>query len=615
MQVVGVSTQHEVWVASATRKLRINELLLLEDPALGLPIGQVVETQSLNRLIPLAGADTQVIEPRVREGLTAVGFDLAAEALYLGRVRLLEELDFPVEVGTTARTPSFAEAQKYLVSCDPGEGLVLGVIRGTEELTAQLPPAWQKMAYLFQAGQGFLPQAGVPYLFHYYAWDRFPHLGIFGGSGSGKSFALRVILEELLQKQVPVVVFDPHYEMSLASPAGGFPGQVPEILLWSARAFVLGQEVGVRFEELTDQDLASLLEAAGGSWSEAMDNTLKSLHQPRDSYLSFAARVSDLIDWLENPREARPVLEEKYGPGSREITLLESIARQVNSSSTPKGISWRLNRLYQEGIFTGNAAAVVDALARRQLAVVQGPIWLLRVFAAYLLRQVYRRRRAYMDARQKGLSLTEPFPPFVVALDEAHNFAPKAWESPTKSVLREIAQEGRKYGVFLILATQRPALLDDTITAQLNTKMIFRTVRSADLATIKEETDLGPAEMERLPYLPSGECFISSAITGRSIPVRIRAAMTSSPYARSPFNELAEDFSPANDPVRQAILALLPLDTARLNQQLAAVTEQAGRPVSFDEARQALQEMAAAGLVVEEKMPLGRRYHRAEGGN
>jgi len=39
-----------------------------------------------------------------------------------------------------------------------------------------------------------------------------------------------------------------------------------------------------------------------------------------------------------------------------------------------------------------------------------------------------------------------------VVTDEAHNFAPKGYDCPSKAILKEISQEGRKYGVFLILA-------------------------------------------------------------------------------------------------------------------------------------------------------------------
>ncbi|MDG2769724.1 DUF87 domain-containing protein, partial [Vibrio parahaemolyticus] len=44
----------------------------------------------------------------------------------------------------------------------------------------------------------------------------YPHIGVFGGSGSGKSFGLRVFLEELMQKGIPTIVLDPHFEMDFS---------------------------------------------------------------------------------------------------------------------------------------------------------------------------------------------------------------------------------------------------------------------------------------------------------------------------------------------------------------------------------------------------------------
>lgn len=110
--------------------------------------------------------------------------------------------------------------------------------------------------------------------------------------------------------------------------------------------------------------------------------------------------------------------------------------------------------------------------------------------------------------------------------DEAHNFAPKGVDSPPKGVLKEIAQEGRKYGAFLILATQRPTLLDETITAQLNTKFVFRTVRGTDIATLREETDLTAEEENVSPIcgpgtpssLPPSLAGPSLSVSGRPIP-------------------------------------------------------------------------------------------------
>ncbi len=64
------------------------------------------------------------------------------------------------------------------------------------------------------------------------------------------------------------------------------------------------------------------------------------------------------------------------------------------------------------------------------------------------------------------------------------------------------------------MATQRPMLLDDTIIAQLSTKIIFRTTIGEDLDLIEKETDLSRNDIKRLPYLNSGNAFISSAILG-----------------------------------------------------------------------------------------------------
>ncbi|MFB0972804.1 MAG: ATP-binding protein, partial [Neofamilia sp.] len=132
------------------------------------------------------------------------------------------------------------------------------------------------------------------------------------------------------------------------------------------------------------------------------------------------------------------------------------------------------------------------------------------------------------------------FPPFIIVTDEAHEFAPKGLPRPSKSILKEIAQEGRKYGVFLVLATQRPTLLDETITAQLNSKFIFRTVRGTDIQTIREETDISSEEAKRLPYLKTGDLFASIASMGRTIFSRVRLAETIKPNVENPFDELKQ---------------------------------------------------------------------------
>ena len=264
----------------------------------------------------------------------------------------------------------------------------------------------------------------------------------------------------------------------------------------------VGTHVGVKFEDLTAGDLKNLLDAAS-NLTDAMNNVADVLFKKRDSYNSFSTRLQMLseaqeegsteriqkkIELAENDDEKRAWEERK--------SLYLSYDKTCPYNSV-KGILWRLRRLYNEGVFSKDSRDIESYLKDGKLVVIQGSTRILQVYSTYLLNNIYHKRRDYKDALYKKIP-TEYFPPFIIVTDEAHNFAPKGYENPSKSIIKEISQEGRKYGVFLILATQRPTLLDETITAQLNTKLIFRTVRASDIDTIREETDITAEEAKRL---------------------------------------------------------------------------------------------------------------------
>lgn len=95
LQVVGVTTQQEVYVASKDRKFRINEILVIEDENLGDPQGEVVETLSYNRLIPM-GLDKSIIDTEVIRSLEQIGYDIGSDEVNLAKLRLFSEAPHPV---------------------------------------------------------------------------------------------------------------------------------------------------------------------------------------------------------------------------------------------------------------------------------------------------------------------------------------------------------------------------------------------------------------------------------------------------------------------------------------------------------------------------------------
>ena len=250
---------------------------------------------------------------------------------------------------------------------------------------------------------------------------------------------------------------------------------------------------------------------------------------------------------------------------------------------------------------------IEDGLRNGKLIVIQGSTRILQVFSTYLLNNLYHKRRDYKDALYKKTQ-AEYFPPFIIVTDEAHNFAPKGYESPSKSILKEISQEGRKYGVFLTLATQRPTLLDETITAQLNTKLIFRTVRASDINTIQEETDLTYEECKRLPYLRTGDVFISSANMGRTIFARIRAALTSSPHTLNPFDELKSRFQEDDEKFLNIIMSKLPINEMELAQVALEIEQETKITFTVNGLEDRLKQMVEKDYIKKEETIFGFRY-------
>lgn len=100
--------------------------------------------------------------------------------------------------------------------------------------------------------------------------------------------------------------------------------------------------------------------------------------------------------------------------------------------------------------------------------------------------------------------------PVLVVLEEAHRYLGDAAEPMARSAANRIAREGRKYGVGLMLVTQRPAELPDTALAQCGTLVALRLTNSADQGKIRAalpDTVAGLAAA--LPALRTGEAIIS----------------------------------------------------------------------------------------------------------
>ena len=141
----------------------------------------------------------------------------------------------------------------------------------------------------------------------------------------------------------------------------------------------------------------------------------------------------------------------------------------------------------------------------------------------------YKRYRCNID---KDENINNDIP-FLLVYEEAHKYVPKSeltkYRSSQKAIER-IAKEGRKYGITLMLASQRPSEISETIFSQCNNFIAMRLTNPNDQGYVKRllPDTLGNL-IEKLPSLSAGEALlIGEAIVMPSV-VRIDECKDSKP--------------------------------------------------------------------------------------
>lgn len=116
-----------------------------------------------------------------------------------------------------------------------------------------------------------------------------------------------------------------------------------------------------------------------------------------------------------------------------------------------------------------------------------------------------------------------------IIIDEAHNILSyqsnresDTWKDYRLEVFEEIIKEGRKFGVFMTIASQRPSDISSTIVSQLHNYFIHRLVNDEDIEKIGQTISfLDRVSKESLPILSTGVCVIAGQLVEMPIVVQI----------------------------------------------------------------------------------------------
>jgi len=107
-----------------------------------------------------------------------------------------------------------------------------------------------------------------------------------------------------------------------------------------------------------------------------------------------------------------------------------------------------------------------------------------------------------------------------IIVDEAHNILSEnsereseQWKDYRLETFEEIIKEGRKFGVFLTLASQRPSDISPTIISQLHNYFLHRLINNEDINSVKQTISyLDKVSFEYLPLLPTGTCILAGLL-------------------------------------------------------------------------------------------------------
>lgn len=119
---------------------------------------------------------------------------------------------------------------------------------------------------------------------------------------------------------------------------------------------------------------------------------------------------------------------------------------------------------------------------------------------------------------------------FHIIIDEAHNILSEAsvresetWKDYRLETFEEIIKEGRKFGVFLTISSQRPSDISPTIISQLHNYFIHRLMNENDLRAINKAVSyLDKLSFDSISNLSTGCCFIAGQLTQFPLSVKVK---------------------------------------------------------------------------------------------
>lgn len=309
------------------------------------------------------------------------------------------------------------------------------------------------------------------------------HLAVLAKSGSGKSYSVAVLLEEIMERNIPLVVIDPHGEYSTLKKENDKQGDIERLSHFNLKPKGYQKKV----TEYGDSE---------------MDGRLKPIK------LNNNLTTQELIDLLPTK-----LTNNQLGLLYSTIKNMEELnfdSLLTNLEATDSNLKWNLISTieYLQGfkLFSPEPTAYNEIVQPGKSSIIN--LKGMEPEVQQIL--TYKLLKDLFAERKKG-----NVPPFFLVVEEAHNFVPEKGFSDAKSskIIKNIASEGRKFGLGLCVVTQRPAMVQKTVLSQCNNQIIMKVTNPNDLKAVSSSVEGLTNETENeIRNLPIGTTLVTGVV-------------------------------------------------------------------------------------------------------
>lgn len=337
--------------------------------------------------------------------------------------------------------------------------------------------------------------------------------GVFGKSGTGKTFLVRQLLAGFIKGNVAAnLVFDMHDEYGWTGRDHERNREVKGLKQLSSGQVVvltLDQESSDRRKVPTDGVIRI-------GYSEVLPEDIEIL--------------SETLNLTEAGKQLPYRLHQKYGSNWLKIFLnlgsdeIKDLVAELNENeSTVQALRRRLDVFKRFDFLSedrGNRSvqSILDYIDQGFSVVLEFGKYGRQELAYILVANLLTRRifNTYVERTERSSAQSQTMRPLVITIEESHKFLSPSLSNHT--IFGVIAREGRKYGVTLLVVDQRPSGIDDEVISQIGTKLVCYLDNDKDVEAVLSGV---PARSQLRTVLTKLHSVQQALLMGHALPMPI----------------------------------------------------------------------------------------------